>query len=667
VTLVLALGTSGSALGAPLGQIGEFPTTTTASSPEGIVAGPDGNLWFAEAGANKIAEINPLTHAVTEFSSPTGSSFPLGVALGPDGNIWFTEFDANKIGVINPITHAVTDFSIPPPATGGPVAIVAGSDGNLWFTESRNPGELIEINPNTDAFTEFPAPTANLQPFGITSGPDGNIWFTEKTNPGKIGFIDPSTHTTGDFATKTADSAPNAITSGPDGSLWFTEQDANNVVKLDPATHVMTEIPTPTPGPVVITTGPDGNMWFTETGPGKVAFVNPVTDDITEFATPTANSGPIGIATGADGNLWFTDSLVAKIGVVGAGAPAASIVAPSVGGAPQPGNTLTCNAGMWSSWAGQQPSLNENGFDGFSWRLNGQPIAGATSSSFTVAGNDSGGQISCQETVTYPLVGTTATAASGPVTVSPSPGASSPPLGASLSRTSLSGDMASLTIACQGPAGQTCGGPVTLSSRVTAHGSKTTAVAAKAKRKPKPPPKKVSKTVTVASGSYSVASGQSTAITLRLNSAGQKLLNRFYRLPASLAIGGTTPITKSVSFSYERLHISPHPIWVFTRSYSYATKLTLPKLPSQAKTTVTCRGRGCPFSKRTFSTPKHGTLDLAPALKHRHLVPPATVEVQISAPNDIAEVVIFTINTNKHPSEAFRCLAPTAHSPTRCA
>jgi DNA-binding beta-propeller fold protein YncE len=72
VTLALALGTSGSALGAPLGQTGEFPTTTTASGPEGIAAGPDGNLWFAEAGANKIAEIDPLTHAVTEFSSPTG-------------------------------------------------------------------------------------------------------------------------------------------------------------------------------------------------------------------------------------------------------------------------------------------------------------------------------------------------------------------------------------------------------------------------------------------------------------------------------------------------------------------------------------------------------------------------------------------------------------------
>jgi virginiamycin B lyase len=32
----------------------EFPTPTIDSFPLGITAGPDGNLWFAEGGANQI-------------------------------------------------------------------------------------------------------------------------------------------------------------------------------------------------------------------------------------------------------------------------------------------------------------------------------------------------------------------------------------------------------------------------------------------------------------------------------------------------------------------------------------------------------------------------------------------------------------------------------------
>ena len=55
VTLVL----SGSTLAAPMGQITEFSTATANAGPEGMVAGPDGNLWYAEINANKIARGKP--------------------------------------------------------------------------------------------------------------------------------------------------------------------------------------------------------------------------------------------------------------------------------------------------------------------------------------------------------------------------------------------------------------------------------------------------------------------------------------------------------------------------------------------------------------------------------------------------------------------------------
>src|SRR5262249_218501 len=40
--------------------------------------------------------------AITEYPTPTPNSFPAGIAAGPDGNLWFTEYGANQIGVISP-------------------------------------------------------------------------------------------------------------------------------------------------------------------------------------------------------------------------------------------------------------------------------------------------------------------------------------------------------------------------------------------------------------------------------------------------------------------------------------------------------------------------------------------------------------------------------------
>ena len=83
------------------GSITEFPVPTGKSSPEGIAAGPDGNLWFTESGGNKIGRIS-TSGMITEFPVPTGKSSPWGIAVGPDGNLWFTETSGNKIGRITP-------------------------------------------------------------------------------------------------------------------------------------------------------------------------------------------------------------------------------------------------------------------------------------------------------------------------------------------------------------------------------------------------------------------------------------------------------------------------------------------------------------------------------------------------------------------------------------
>jgi hypothetical protein len=88
------------------GIITEFPIPTANSSPGGITAGPDGNLWFTECVSSssgcangQIGRITP-TGQFTEFPLPNPNSTPQGITAGPDGNLWFTEGGANNIGRI---------------------------------------------------------------------------------------------------------------------------------------------------------------------------------------------------------------------------------------------------------------------------------------------------------------------------------------------------------------------------------------------------------------------------------------------------------------------------------------------------------------------------------------------------------------------------------------
>ena len=114
-----------------------------------------------------------------------------------------------------------------------------------------------------------------------------------------------------------------------------------------------------------------------------------MTHDITEFATPTANSGPVGSRPARTGTSGSPRTPTSKVGLAGAGAPAAVVTAPAVTGTPQTGQTLTCQAATWSAWAGQQPTFGF-GFDGFRWLLDGSQIAGATAQTLTVPAADVG-------------------------------------------------------------------------------------------------------------------------------------------------------------------------------------------------------------------------------------------------------------------------------------
>jgi streptogramin lyase len=245
---------------------------------------------------------------IHEFAGLTADiGGPTLITAGPDGNLWFTEEGANQIGRITP-QGALKEFPIPT-AGSSPYGITAGPDGNLWFTQ--HVGKIGRITPQ-GAIKEFPVRTADGSLNEITAGPDGNLWFTESYD-NKIGRMTPK-GAEDEFALPTESNSPEQITAGPDGNLWFTELGTNQIGRITPQGAIK-EFPVPTvqSGLEGITAGSDGNLWFAELGANQIGRITPQ-GAITEFGIPSAPGGPLGITAGHDGNLWFTEQPGDQIG-----------------------------------------------------------------------------------------------------------------------------------------------------------------------------------------------------------------------------------------------------------------------------------------------------------------------------------------------------------------
>lgn len=95
----------------PSGLVTEF-TLPGGSDPQAIVSAVDGKLWFTEPGTNKIGRIDStglnnaaIQASITHFDAGlSAAASPQGITAGPDGNLWFAERDIDRIGRINTAT-----------------------------------------------------------------------------------------------------------------------------------------------------------------------------------------------------------------------------------------------------------------------------------------------------------------------------------------------------------------------------------------------------------------------------------------------------------------------------------------------------------------------------------------------------------------------------------
>jgi virginiamycin B lyase len=344
-------------------------TGTGIDAPQGITAGPDGALWFANEGltGEGSSTIGRITTGGA-IANYTGAASPVGITAGSDGALWFTNFGVKgSAGSIGRITTGGAATGHPGTGISTPVAIAAGPDGALWFTNVGN-NSIGRIT--TDGAVTNYTGAGISSPSGIAAGPDGALWFTNFGN-NSIGRI-----TTGGVVTNytgTGISSPNGIAAGSDGALWFTNFGSSTIGRITTGGVVTNYTGTGISTPEGIAAGPDGALWFTNSRNSTIGRIT--TGGVVTNYTGTGISSPNGIAAGPDGALWFTNDGNNSIGRITTGSnppPTTSVLIPSNGA------TVSGGSAVLDASASSPEGMASVAFEVTGGSLSDQVVATAT-------------------------------------------------------------------------------------------------------------------------------------------------------------------------------------------------------------------------------------------------------------------------------------------------
>ena len=266
-------------------------------APIGLAVGPDGSIYFSDMVNSRIRRISPdglvnTVAGVSSFSSNPNPedlgdgglainaqlAYPVGITCAPDGTMFIADMGNNRIrkvtadGIITtvagidesliPIFYPYGDIGDGGPAVDAcllfPSGVALGVDGSLYIADTLQnrirkvdtAGIISTIaggSENPSSEEGIPAIQAELhQPSGIAVSKDGSIFFTDKsdhrirkiTPDGKIwtfaGTENSGYSGDGGPAQQAELDSPQGITIGPDGTVYVADEGNDRIRRITP-------------------------------------------------------------------------------------------------------------------------------------------------------------------------------------------------------------------------------------------------------------------------------------------------------------------------------------------------------------------------------------------------------------------------------------------------
>ena len=284
-----------------------------------------GALWVPNVGDGTLMRVDPATNRVVATIDLGANhaqvvegqdlyilmpSAPVAVAAS-DTAIWVTRNASRSptertrdVLRIDPATNAIVATT---PLEASP-DMLALSEGAVWVI-SREAGLVLRVDTATN---QVVATIAVDQPLSVSVG-DGAVWVVSGPTPAVtplrvVTRIDPATNSVAD--TFSFQDELLWVAWG-DGALWAALPRANEVQRIDPATHAVTaRIAVSSPGAIAV----DGGAVWVKSGTGSALTTLTRIDAATNTVVATYSTGaPGGTLSVADGAVWVADTLGGRI------------------------------------------------------------------------------------------------------------------------------------------------------------------------------------------------------------------------------------------------------------------------------------------------------------------------------------------------------------------
>jgi len=136
----------------------------------GVMFGPDGNLYVASALGKEIIVMDPESGEILQRISGDGPQGPDDLAFGPDGSLYWTDIIQGNVGRMFPDGTVIKQFVAP-----GVNPITFSDDGRLFVALDFLGDALYELDPNLVDPPRLIATDLGMMN-GMDWGPDGRLY-----------------------------------------------------------------------------------------------------------------------------------------------------------------------------------------------------------------------------------------------------------------------------------------------------------------------------------------------------------------------------------------------------------------------------------------------------------------------------------------------------------
>ena len=282
-------------------------------------AAPDKNgyLWIPDFGvANKITRLDPKTGEMQDFPVPNAGTAGVHSAVpAPDGSVWLAEQGSNKLGRWDPATQKVSEYQ--DQYVAGKEGIEDGGSkhtvridpaGKVWVSGVP----LVRFDPETQKFTRF---IEGEYAYDVKPDKNGDAWFTSPL-VNKIGKVDGKTLKVTQWTPPTPDAYPRRMEIGLDGAIWSGEFHGGKMARFDPKTETFKEypLPGPDPSPYAMGVDADGYIWYDSHNMDEIGRFDPKTGKVVEYPFPHSEIAMREFFRDAQGHMWYGTSPNNKVG-----------------------------------------------------------------------------------------------------------------------------------------------------------------------------------------------------------------------------------------------------------------------------------------------------------------------------------------------------------------